>query len=73
MGHKQRGYKREMPERLRNYKLFAIACEGKRLNRNISICSNIFQKKIKVDVIEDYVSEDEKYREHEYKSAPHWV
>lgn len=74
MGHKKRGYKRDTPvELVRDYKLFAIACEGGKREPGYF---NVFQhlsSKIKVDVIENYVTDDEMFRKYETNSAPRWV
>lgn len=74
MGHKKRGYNRETPvELVRDYKLFAIACEGgKREPRYFNVFQHL-SKKIKVDVIENYVTDEEMFRKHETNSAPRWV
>jgi len=74
MGHKKRGYKRDTPvELVRDYKLFAIACEGGKREPGYF---NVFQhlsSKIKVDLIENYVTDDEMFRRYETNSAPKWV
>ena len=74
MGHKERGYKRDTPvELVRDYKLFAIACEGGKREPGYF---NVFQhlsRKIKVDVIENYVTDDEMFKRYETNSAPKWV
>src|SRR4030042_359862 len=74
MGHKKRGYLRDTPlELVRDYKLFAIACEGGKREPGYF---NIFQylsRKIKVDVIENYVTDNEMQLKYEDKSAPKWV
>lgn len=74
MGHKKRGYKRDTPiELARDYKLFAIACEG---GKREPAYFNVFQyisRKIKVDVIENYVNDEELLQTHDNKSAPKWV
>lgn len=74
MGHKKRGYKRDTPlELVRDYKLFAIACEGGKREPGYF---NVFQhlsRKIKVDVIENYVTDEEMFRKYETNSAPKWV
>jgi hypothetical protein len=71
MGHKKRGYLRDTPlELVRDYKLFAEG--GKREPGYF----NIFQylsRKIKVDVIENYVTDNEMQLKYEDKSAPKWV
>lgn len=74
MGHKKRGYNRDTPlEYVRDYKLFAIACEGEKTEPRYF---NVFQyasAKVKVDVIENYVSDAEMQNKHAHKSAPKWV
>jgi len=74
MMHKKRGYKRDTPiELVRDYKLFAIACEG---SKREPCYFNLFQYiscKIKVDVIEDKVSNIEMQRIYDTNSAPKWV
>jgi len=74
MGHKKRGYKRDTPlELVRDYKLFAIACEGGKREPGYF---NVFQhlsRRIKVDVIENYVTDEEMSRKYETNSAPKWV
>lgn len=74
MGYKKRGYNRDTPiDLVRYYKLFAIACEG---GKREPAYFNIFQymsSKIKVDVIENYVNDEELLNKHENKSAPKWV
>ena len=74
MGHKKRGYNRDTPvELVRDYKLFAVACEGGKREPGYF---NVFQhlsSKIKVDVIENYVTDNEMFRKFETNSAPKWV
>jgi hypothetical protein len=74
MGHKKRGYNRDIPvDLVRDYKLFAIACEGGKREPGYF---NVFQhlsRKIKVDVIENYVTDEEMFRKFETNSAPRWV
>lgn len=74
MIRKKRGYKREVPvELVRDYKLFAIVCEGsKREPEYFKILRHI-SKKVAVDVIEDIVSEEEALSINPNKSAPKWV
>jgi len=74
MWHKQRGYKRDTPEHLvRDYKLFAIACEGGKREPEYFGLFQSMSAKIKVDIIGDLVSEEVMTRKHETKSAPMWV
>lgn len=74
MMRKKRGYNRETPIALvRDYKLFAIACEG---DKREPIYFNTFRhlsKKIAVDVIEEVVSDDEMQFKNGNKSSPKWV
>jgi hypothetical protein len=74
MGHKKRGYKRDTPvELVRDYKLFAIACEGGKREPGYFNVFQYLSSKIKVDVIENYVTDDEMFRKYETNSAPKWV
>ena len=74
MLHKKRGYKRETPiELVRDYKLFAIACEGRKREPEYFKVFRFFSRKIAVDVIEDIVSDDEVLGINPNKSAPKWV
>ncbi len=74
MGHKLRGYSREIPVELeRDYKLFAIACEGSRREPEYFKVFQHISRKIKVDLIEDVVSDAEMQVKHQQKSAPQWV
>lgn len=74
MMRKKRGYKRETPKELvRDYKLFAIACEG---GKREPIYFNTFRhlsNKIAVDVIEEVISDDEMSCKNSNKSSPKWV
>jgi hypothetical protein len=71
---KKRGYNRDTPTNLvRDYKLFAIACEG---SKTEPAYFNIFRhisSKIAVDIIEDIVDDEELLLKHPHKSAPRWV
>ena len=72
--YKKRGYKREIPLTLdRDYKLFAIACEGSKREPDYFNVFQYISTKIKVDVIESVVSDEEMGNKHENKSAPLWV
>jgi hypothetical protein len=74
MTHKTRGYKRETPVNLlRDYKLFAISCEGGVREPNYFKLFTHMSGKIAVDIIEDIVSDFEMRSKHENKSAPKWV
>jgi len=75
MGHKKRGYTKDIPEELvRDYKLFAIACEGGKREPEYFKLFPLMSKKIKVDVIEDVVT-DEELEKHKlvHRSSPKWV
>jgi len=74
MSHKKRGYKRETPEDLfRDYKLFAIACEGQKTEPNYFKVFRLMSRKLKVDII-DYEEDDRKGSQiGQLKSAPKWV
>lgn len=71
---KKRGYNRDVPvELVKDYKLFAIACEG---NKREPDYFNVFRhisKRIAVDIIEDVVSDEELEGQNSNKSAPKWV
>lgn len=68
---KKRGYKRDIPKRLlRDYKLFAIACEGGKREPEYFSLFEEMSERIKVDIIED--KENEK-GSNKTKSAPKWV
>lgn len=72
--HKKRGYKRETPQELvKDYKLFAIACEGQKREPEYFKVFRYFSQKIAVDVIEDIVSDEEAMTINAVKSAPRWV
>lgn len=72
--HKKRGYKRETPTDLvRDYKLFAIACEGGKREPEYFRIFEYLSKKIKVDIVEEKVSDEELFHKLETKSAPKWV
>ncbi|HND49180.1 MAG TPA: RloB family protein [Anaerolineales bacterium] len=74
MGYKKRGYDRDTPnELLRDYKLFAIACEGSKREPDYFNVFQYISKKIKVDLIQDYVSDEELLEIHDNRSAPKWV
>lgn len=74
MMRKKRGYKREVPvELVRDYKLFAIACEGGKREPEYFRVFEYLSNKIKVDIIEEKVSNEELLQKFETKSAPKWV
>ena len=71
---KKRGYNRETPlELVRDYKLFAIACEGGKREPEYFKVFRFMSKKIAVDIIEEIVSEEEALTINSNKSAPKWV
>lgn len=71
---KKRGYQRDTPKELvRDYKLFAIACEGGKREPTYFNLFEYISRKVTVDIIEDKVSERELTQKHETKSAPKWV
>ncbi len=71
---KKRGYKRDTPEKLvRDYKLFAIACEGGKREPAYFRLFEYMSRKITVDIIEDKVGEAELGHKYPIKSAPKWV
>lgn len=74
MMRKKRGYKRETPvQLLRDYKLFAIACEGGKREPDYFKLFQHISRRITVDIIEEIVSDEEMSGKHENKSAPKWV
>jgi hypothetical protein len=71
---KKRGYKRETPvELVRDYKLFAIACEGGKREPEYFRIFKYLSNKIKVDIIEEKVSDEELLPKVGTRSAPKWV
>lgn len=71
---KKRGYKRDTPvELVRDYKLFAIACEGGKREPEYFKTFEYLSRKIKVDIIEDKVTDEELIPTLVTKSAPKWV
>lgn len=71
---KKRGYNRETPiELVRDYKLFAIVCEGQKREPNYFKLFRFLSQKVKVDVIEEIISEAEALHINPNKSAPKWV
>jgi len=71
---KTRGYTRDIPKKLkRDYKLFAISCEGgKREPEYFSFFEQI-SNRIKVDIVEEIISNSEMRSKYQTKSAPKWV
>ncbi len=69
MGFKNRGYKRDIEDDLvRDYKLFAIACEGSKTEPQYFNVFRHLSRRIKVDVIEEEGKEVSKT-----ESSPKWV
>ncbi|MBI2417842.1 MAG: RloB domain-containing protein [Ignavibacteriales bacterium] len=69
MGFKRRGYSREVSAELaRDYKLFVIACEGAKREREYFEFFERISDKIKVDVIDEITQGKENF-----DSAPVWV
>lgn len=74
MMRKKRGYKREIETSLlRDYKLFAIACEGRKREPNYFKVFQYMSHRLAVDIIEEIVSENEMKVINSNKSAPKWV
>ncbi len=74
MTRKKRGYKRETPmDLVRDYKLFAIACEGGKREPEYFRIFRFLSRKIAIDVIEEIVSDSEALAINPNKSAPKWV
>lgn len=72
--YKHRGYKRETPVKLvRDYKLFAIVCEGSKREHEYFTPFRYMSKKIAVDIIDEIVSDDEALIINPSKSSPKWV
>jgi len=70
----KRGYTREVPvELLRDYKLFAIACEGGVREPAYFKLFSYMSRKVTVDVIEEVISDEEMATIHQNRSAPKWV
>jgi len=71
---KNRGYVRETKsDFLRDYKLFAIACEGGKREPQYFKLFEYLSPRVKVDIIEDKVKDEELFHRYETKSAPKWV
>jgi hypothetical protein len=74
MMRKKRGYQRETPvELVRDYRLFAIACEGSKREPEYFKAFRFLSPKIAVDIIEEIVSNEEAISINPNKSAPKWV
>lgn len=71
---KKRSYKREKdPSLLRDFKLFAVACEGSKREPGYFNLFKYMSSRVAVDVIEDIVSDEEMHFKVSQKSAPKWV
>ena len=69
MGFKLRGYKRDIPQKVRDYSLFAIATEGtEREPDYFRLFDGI--DRIKVDIIEPEISDEEDVLEKRKASSP---
>ena len=72
--HRQRGYKREIPlVPVRDYRLFAIACEGERREPQYFDLFSYMSRKIKVDIIDYEKSEEPDQPVNQHRPAPQWV
>lgn len=73
---KKRGYQRDVhPDLLRDYKLFAIVCEGgKREPQYFRYFEHLSPQKIVIDIIEEKISDEKMEQQtHQTKSAPRWL
>lgn len=72
--HKKRGYNRDTPlVPVRDYRLFAIACEGEKTEPQYFELFSYMSRKIKVDIIDYEIAETTDNTIKNYKSAPKWV
>jgi len=72
--HKKRGYNREMPlVPVRDYRLFAIACEGNKAEPEYFDLFRYMSGKIKVDIIDYEETEERNKPGVQHRSAPKWV
>ena len=72
--HKKRGYNRETPlVPVKDYRLFAIACEGEKTEPKYFELFSYMSRKIKVDIIDYEQAEKNDNSIKNYKSAPNWV
>lgn len=69
---KKRGYKREVSLE-RDYKLFAIVCEGSKREPEYFKLFRFASKRIAVDIIEEKISDEQVYADVKNKSAPKWL
>jgi len=71
---KKRGYKRETPQELvRDYRLFAIVCEGSQREPGYFSLFQYLSPRIAVDIIEEKVNSSELEARKSKKSAPRWL
>ncbi|HWB25491.1 MAG TPA: RloB family protein [Chitinophagaceae bacterium] len=71
---KKRGYTRDIPKELvRDYRLFAIACEGSKTEPTYFGLFRHMSNRIAVDIIGEIVSDEEMLTKLSDKSAPKWV
>lgn len=71
---KKRGYSREVPvELLKDYKLFAIACEGSKREPQYFNVFKYLSPRLTVDVVETVITDEDMAATHQEKSAPKWV
>ncbi len=70
---KKRGYKRIHSELKRDYRLFAIACEGEKREAEYFQLLESLSQRITIDIIEDKVSDAEMKMKYKTKSAPKWL
>lgn len=74
MSRKKRGYSRDLPtELLRDYRLFAIACEGGKREPEYFKVFKHLSNRIKIDIIDEKVSEEKQLHSVGTKSSPKWV
>jgi len=70
----KRGYDRDTPKNLqRDYRLFAIACEGGKREPEYFNLFRFISKRVAVDIIDEVVSDVDMEQTHQHKSAPKWV
>ena len=71
---KKRGYNRDIINPLvRDYKLFAIACEGGKREPEYFQLFEKISNRITIDIIGDIINDEEMNYIHETKSSPKWV
>ena len=70
---KKRGYKRIHTGLKKDYRLFAIACEGGKREADYFQLLESLSQRITIDIIEDKVTDTEMQAKYETKSAPKWL